>query len=184
MKNKKILLIDDDLYTVRRLAWMRAPSLIIGLVMGFALSFVTSRFEQVLEKNISVAFFIPFIVYMADAVGTQTQAIYTRDLGNGTAKFSTYLFKESGLGIIMGIFFGCVTFLIITTWFQSMMLATAVSLATFFAISTAPIVAILVTEVLQLEHQDPAIGAGPIATVIQDAVSILVYGAIASWILL
>ncbi|OGG31139.1 hypothetical protein A3A63_00025 [Candidatus Gottesmanbacteria bacterium RIFCSPLOWO2_01_FULL_46_9] len=175
---------DDDIYSVRSLVWMRAPSLCIGLILGFALSFVTSRFEQVLAKNISVAYFIPFIVYMADAVGTQTQAIYTRDLSNGGARFSTYLFKESALGVLMGIFFGCVSFLIVSVWFNSMILATAVGLATFCAIATAPVVAIIVTELLQLDHQDPAIGAGPIATVIQDTVSIVVYGAIASAIIL
>jgi magnesium transporter len=183
-KRKQMLLVDDDLYTVRTLVWMRAPSLLIGLIMGFALSFATSRFEQVLEKNISVAFFIPFIVYMADAVGTQTQAIYTRDLSNGGAKFSTYLIKESGLGILMGIFFGCLTFIIVSFWFDSMVLASAVGLSAFCAIATAPVVAIVVTELLQLDHQDPAIGAGPIATVIQDTVSIVVYGAIATAIIL
>jgi len=84
----------------------------------------------------------------------------------------------------MGIFFGCVSFLIVSVWFNSMILATAVGLATFCAIATAPVVAIIVTELLQLDHQDPAIGAGPIATVIQDTVSIVVYGAIASAIIL
>jgi Mg/Co/Ni transporter MgtE len=37
---------------------------------------------------------------------------------------------------------------------------------------------------LQLEHSDPAVGAGPIATVVQDTVSILIFGFIASAIIL
>jgi magnesium transporter len=183
-KPKKPWMVDDDLYSVRTLVWMRAPSLCIGLLLGLALSFATSRFEEVLTKNVSVAFFIPFIVYMADAVGTQTQAIYTRDLSNGGARFSTYLFKESALGVMMGIFFGCISFLIVSIWFDSMSLAATVGLSAFCAIAISPVVAIIVTELLQLDHQDPAIGAGPIATVIQDAVSIVVYGAIATAIIL
>ena len=52
------------------------------------------------------------------------------------------------------------------------------------SIAIAPIVALLVTEFLSLEHSDPAVGSGPIATVIQDTLSILIYGIIASAIIL
>lgn len=65
-------------------------------------------------------------------------------------------------------------------WLQSAQLTLAVSLATFAAITTSPIVALIVTELLQLEHTDPAVGAGPIAAVIQDGISVLLFGLIAS----
>ena len=54
----------------------------------------------------------------------------------------------------------------------------------FAAVLVAPLVALLVTETLQLEHSDPAVGSGPIATVIQDTLSILIFGLIASAIIL
>ncbi|MBI4225512.1 hypothetical protein HY612_00180 [Candidatus Roizmanbacteria bacterium] len=79
---------------------MRVPPLVAGLFLGFFISFVTSRFEEVLTKNIEVVYFIPFIVYMADAIGTQTQTIYARDLSHGKANFVTYLIKEIILGLI------------------------------------------------------------------------------------
>ena len=75
MPFKKIQYADDGVTPVKRLVEMRVPSLMVGLVLGIVLSFITSRFENVLSENIKVAFFIPFIVYMADAVGTQTQNI-------------------------------------------------------------------------------------------------------------
>jgi len=77
---KKDQYADDDIISVNRLARMRIPSLMIGLFLGIILSFVTSRFEDLLSTNIRIAFFIPFVVYMADATGTQTQSIYARDL--------------------------------------------------------------------------------------------------------
>jgi len=58
---------DDDKYSIRILGLMRTPPLLIGLVLGFFMSLATSRFEEVLSKHVQVAFFIPFIVYMADA---------------------------------------------------------------------------------------------------------------------
>ncbi|OGK55952.1 hypothetical protein A3I50_04440 [Candidatus Roizmanbacteria bacterium RIFCSPLOWO2_02_FULL_37_9] len=181
---KTIPLADDDRDTIKTLIWMRIPPLVVGSILGFILSFATSRFEEVLSKRVEIAFFIPFVVYMADAVGTQTQTIFIRDLSRGTAKFSNYLLKETILGIILGLFFGLLSWIVVSLWFNSARLATAVGLATFTAIGTAPFVAILITKALQLEHQDPAVGAGPIATVIQDTISVVLYGLIASAILL
>ena len=184
MPKDKIRYAEDDTEPVKLLLRLRIPSLVIGLLLGLVLSFVTSRFEHVLSENISVAFFIPFIVYMADAVGTQTQNIYARDLKTGKADFKKYLIKESALGIILGLIFGAIIAPVIIFWFNSTQLALAVSLATFGAIATAPLIALAVTELLQLEHSDPAAGAGPIATVIQDTASVIIYGVIATLIIL
>jgi len=163
---------------------MRMPALLVGLLLGFVLSFMTSVFEELLTTNVQTVFFLPFIVYMADAVGTQSQTIYVRDLGRGKAKFLTYLLKETALGIILGSVFGVISFVVVSLWLGSAELAIAVAIAVLAAIGTAPVVAIIVTEVLELEHKDPALGAGPIATVIQDAISVLVFGAVASAFLL
>ncbi len=182
---KKIIrYADDDKYPVSTLALMRIPSLVAGLMLGIGLSFVTSRFEEVLSKNIEIAFFIPFIVYMADAVGTQTQNIYTRDLRSGRAKFKNYLAKETALGLVLGSIFGLASWFIVQTWFGSGKLANTIGFSIFTVIATAPLVALVVTEALQLERQDPAVGAGPLATVIQDTISVIVYGLIASAIML
>lgn len=177
-------LADDDNDSIKTLVWMRIPPLAIGLLLGFVISFAVSRFEEVLLKHVEVAFFIPFVVYMAAAVGNQTQSIYSRDLSSGKAKFTTYLVKEMALGIILGSIFGLISWGIVYVWFGLPQLAMAVGLAMVAAIGTAPLVALLVTEAFQLEHQDPAVGAGPIGTVIQDTISVLLYGLIASAIIL
>jgi magnesium transporter len=184
MKKFKVLYAEDDKTPILLLLRLRIPPLVIGLFIGITLSFLTSQFEEVLSKNISIAFFIPFIVYMADAVGTQTQSIYARDLKTGRANFKIYLIKETFLGLILGLIFSIVAALIVLFWFKSLELVLAVSLATFGAVATAPIIALLVTEFLELDQTDPAVGAGPIATVIQDTVSVLLYGLIATAVFL
>lgn len=183
MKKSKIQYADDDRSSVRKLLLLRFPSVIIGLFLGILLSFATSRFEEVLVKDIRLAFFIPFIVYMADAVGTQTQNIYARDLRTGKASFKKYLFKEMLIGLMFGLISSLLSSLVIMLWFGSTELMLVVSLAVFGAIAIAPLVALLVTEIFQLEREDPAVGAGPIATVIQDTLSVLIYGFIASAII-
>ncbi|MBI2453598.1 magnesium transporter [Candidatus Peregrinibacteria bacterium] len=174
MSDNRITYADDDSTSLKRLVKMRFPSLLTGLILGTLLSFLTSQFEEVLSKNIRVVFFLPFIVYMADAVGTQTENIYSRDLRSGKASFKNYLIKETLLGLILGLIFSVISFLIVLFWFDGRELA----------IVSAPLIALLVTEALELEHTDPAVGAGPLATVIQDTVSLLIYGLIATAIII
>lgn len=163
---------------------MRAPALIIGLIFGIGISFITSSFEQVLSHNVQIAFFLPFIVYIADAIGTQTETIYSRDLKTGQAKFSNYLRKELALGLIFGLLFGIFSGIITLLWLHNQLLSFTVSLASFLAITTAPLIALLVTQTFQSLRKDPATGTGPIATVIQDMLSVIIYGIVASIIIL
>lgn len=175
---------DDDTESIKTLFKLRIPSLFLGLILGVILSFLVSRFEQVLIKNIELAFFIPFVIYVADAVGSQTQGIYSGGLRSGKARFFEYLLKESALGLVFGLIFGAIIFSIVALWFSSVILALTVALSSFFAVAAAPIIALLVTEILQLIRKDPSVSSGPITMVIQSTASILIYGLVASALIL
>lgn len=185
MKRKnRIIYADDDTEPVDVLLKIRFPPLLLGLGMGIVISFATSRFEEVLAHNVKIAFFLPFIVYMADAIGTQTQSIYCRDLKTGRAKFYKYLIKESLIGLLLGIVFGSVSGLVTQWWLSEKLLSLSVGLSMFVTVTFAPLVALLITQATQFFHEDPAAGAGPIATVIQDMLSVIIYGTISSVIFL
>ncbi|MBI2473438.1 magnesium transporter [Candidatus Uhrbacteria bacterium] len=177
---KKTIYADDDTETVPLLLRLRLPSLFIGLFLGIGISFLTSRFEDVLEKNIHVAFFIPFVVYLADAIGTQTETIFSRDLKTGKASFHSYLIKEACIGFVAGLLFGGISLGVVLWWFSDLSLALSVGISTFLAIFFAPLIALCTTQVLNNLKIDPAAGAGPITTVIQDATSIIIYGIVSS----
>jgi hypothetical protein len=68
---------------VLRRYWHRLPWLLLGLVGAFVAAGLMGAFEQELEANVLLAFFIPGIVYMADAVGTQTETLIIRGLSVG-----------------------------------------------------------------------------------------------------
>lgn len=185
MNNHNDLLIaDDDYESVGTLFKFRMPSLIVGLFLGISISFVTSEFKEVLIRDIEIAFFMPFIVYIADAIGEQTVTIYSRALKTGKAKFGKYLWKELSLGLIFGIIFGLSSGAISFLWLKNELLALSVAIATCLAIIVSPIVALLVTHAFQTLHDDPAAYSSPIATVLQDMTSILIYGIVCSMIIL
>ena len=54
----------------------------------------------------------------------------------------------------------------------------------FFIIISPSLVALLTTQISELDCKDPIVGAGPIVTVIQDTISIVVFGIVASLIIL
>lgn len=174
---------DDTRETETKLIEHRLPWLGIGLVGGALAAVVSSRFESLLASNISLVFFIPVIVYMADAVGTQTETIYIRNAARKKIIFSIYLIKETLAGLLMGSIFGSSLGLFALWWFNSTTVALTVGLAMFLTIATAPPTALLVSKFLQKEKTDPALGAGPFTTILQDLMSLGIYFLIASAII-
>lgn len=184
MRERKTIYADDDYESIGTLLKIRTPTLAIGLILGIGISFLASNFEEVLEHNVQIAFFLPFVVYIASAIGNQTDSIYSRDLKSGRAKFSNYLWKETLLGFIFGTLFGAFSGAIVFLWFKDNLLAISVGISTFLAIATAPIIALLITQIFKYIKKDPSAGSGPIATVIQDMISVTIYGTITSLIIL
>lgn len=185
-KIKKYEFADDSSEPLAVLLRFRLPWLMVGLFGGFGAAFLLGRYEAVLNNNVELAFFLPFIVYLSDAVGTQTEVIYVRNVKTGISaikKFHRYLVKESALGLIFGILFGALTFGLAHLWLQEVALSLTIGLSMGVSVALSPLVALIIARIFQIEHQDPAAGAGPFKTILQDVVSILIYFSIASIIL-
>lgn len=182
--NDKIILEDDTKEPMSLLIEHRLPWLIIGLMGGLVLTYISSKFETLLAENIGLAFFIPVIVYMASAVGTQTDTVYIRNLNKKRTHFSIYLVKEFTLGVFLGLVFGTITGSLAYLFFNSVELGLSIGLAMASTMAIAPIVALIVPTILKREHKDPAIGTGPFVTVIQDFLSLTIYFSIATAIIL
>ncbi len=161
----------------------RLPWLILGLLGGTVASIVVSNFENIIKNNLSLAYFLPVIVYMSDAIGTQTETIFVRDLAVKKLSFLKYLLKEIIVGIIFGLILGLSIGVIAKIWLGSDQIALIVGLSMFVNAALAPIIAISIPEFIFKEHADPAPGSGPFATVIQDVISILIYFLIATIVL-
>ena len=65
--------------------WHRVPWLLVGLLGALLAADIVGAYEQQLQANVMLAFFIPGIVYLADAVGTQTEALVIRGLSVGVS---------------------------------------------------------------------------------------------------
>ena len=164
---------------VTRRLWHRLPWLLIGLLGAMASAVIVGAFEHQLEKKVLLAFFVPGVVYMADAVGTQTEAVVIRGLSVGV-KLRPILGRELLTGVMIGLAIGAAFFPFALLVWDDAGAAAAVALALVASCSIATILAMALPWMFQRAGSDPAFGSGPLATVIQDLVSIAVYLAIAT----
>jgi magnesium transporter len=164
---------------VRR-ARHRLPWLLFGLGGSIAAALLMSGFERVLERDLAIAFFVPAIVYLADAIGTQTETIAVRGLSISRLTIRHLLATELRTGLLIGSTLAALSFPLVLIGFGSTRLALAVALAILIAGSVATTVGLLLPWLLQRSGRDPAFGSGPVATIIQDVASLLIYFVLAT----
>ncbi len=158
-----------------RRARNRLPWLLIGLAGSAAATMIMAGFESTLETSVAVAFFVPGIVYLADAIGTQTEAAAVRGLSLTREPLSQLVGGEVRTGLLMGVTLAAISLPAVWLAFGDLNLAFAVAGALLCAGAMATTIGLLLPWFLWRLGRDPAYGSGPLATVIQDVLSIVIY---------
>ena len=153
----------------------RLPWLLAGLAGAALATVAMAGFESTLSAHIAVAFFVPGIVYLADAIGTQSEAVAVRGLSLTHTGIRHLLAGELRTGMAIGATLGLIALLPVWVAFGELRLAAAVAIAIFAAGAMAAALGLLLPWLLARLGGDPAMGSGPLATVIQDILSLLVY---------
>ena len=177
LKNSTIARLASE-ESVRRRFWHRLPWLVLGLLGFFIAADIIAYFEVALKEKLVLAFFIPGIVYLADAVGTQTETVVIRGLSVGIG-IGRVVLLEAITGLVIGLALSVIAAPFIFWRWGDADVALAVGLSIFTACSIATVVAMLIPWVLSRFSIDPAFGSGPVATVVQDLLSISLYFLIA-----
>jgi len=158
----------------------RLPWLLVGLAGAMVATLVVAWFERALQSRVAIAFFVPGIVYLADAIGTQTESIAVRGLSLSRTPVGKLVAGELRTGVLIGLTLSALAFFPIWLAFDDFRLAAAVSLALLAASSVATTVGLVFPWLLARLGTDPAFGSGPVATIIQDILSLLIYFVVVS----
>jgi len=158
-----------------RRALYRLPWLLVGLAGSAGATALMAGAEAQLSAHIAVAFFIPAIIYLADAIGTQAEAVAVRGLSFTDGGPLRLLLGELGTGALLGITLATLSFVAVWIVFGDPSLALAVALALAAAGTIATGVGFLLPWAFHRGGLDPALGSGPLATVVQDVLSLAVY---------
>ena len=166
-----------------RRALSRLPWILIGLAGSTVITAIMARFEGSLAAKITVVLFIPAIIYLADSVGTQSEVVAVRTLSLTDAPFSHFVAGEIGTGMIVGLVLSALALPLIWIVFGSFMLGLTVAVALFIATTVSTTVGFLLPWAFSQAGVDPALGSGPIATIFQDAFTLVIYFLVATVLL-
>lgn len=158
-----------------RRARHRLPWLLVGLAGSMLATLLVAGFEDVLASNLAVAFFVPGLVYLADAIGTQSEAVAVRGLSLSHSGLGQLIGGEMRTGLLMGSILAAIA--LPTAWlaFGNVRLALAVALALVCAGAVATTIGLLLPWLLGKLGSDPAYGSGPLATIAQDLLTLVIY---------
>jgi magnesium transporter len=160
----------------------RLPWLLVGLAGSTLAAALMGSFEASLQANVAIAFFVPGIVYLADAIGTQSEAIAVRGLSLSHAPVGRLLLGELRTGLLLGLVLGALGALGVWLWLGEPRLASAVGVALAAAGAVATTIGFVFPWLFASLGRDPAFGSGPLATVIQDVLSLAIYFVTVSWV--
>ncbi len=158
-----------------RRARHRLPWLLVGLAGSAVATFVVARFEDALAAKPAIAFFVPGLVYLADAIGTQSEAIAVRGLSLSHRGLPRLAAGELRTGLLIGLVLALLAFPLVWLVFGEIRLAAAVAAALGAASMVASLLGLALPWLLSRFGVDPAYGSGPLATIVQDVLSLLIY---------
>jgi len=162
----------------------RLPWLVFGLLASSVITFLMAGFEHSLSSNIAVAFFIPALVYISGAIGAQAVSVAVRGLAAEEVSIVKLLQDEMVIGTAIGLSLGGISAILVFAIFGDMPLALVVGLAVLGGGMISAIVGFGLPWVFMHCGSDPALGSGPVCTIVQDVASLYVYFLLVSLVIL
>ncbi|MEM4499759.1 MAG: CBS domain-containing protein [Candidatus Woesearchaeota archaeon] len=156
---------------------VRIPWLLIGLIGCFFMASLIINFENLLSKYFIITTFIPVIVYLSDSIGTQTQTIFIRDIAlwGKKLRIKDYFKKEILVIFLTATIINILLLIVILLFFREPYLGLIIAISSIITDLCSGIIQLIIAISIRYFNLDPAFGSGPIATVITDFISVLIY---------
>ncbi len=153
----------------------RLPWLVFGLFASSLITLVMIGFEHTLSQNVDAAFFVPALVYIAGAIGTQAVSVSVRSLSTHDIAIGRLLRDELVIGLAIGTILGLMASGAVLAIFGDLPLSLAVGLSVLGGGVVSALAGFSLPWAFLRLGFDPALGSGPICTIIQDAASLVLY---------
>jgi magnesium transporter len=161
----------------------RAPWLLITFIGGIFSAFILSHYADTLQDFTTVIFFVPFVIGLAGNVGIQGATVIVRGTATGDIQsdnLKTVVMSEIGVGVLNGIIFGGLCGAVISVISGTIvnippLMGLTVGAGIVLAVSVAAFVGSLAPIVLMRFNLDPAISSGPLITVTNDIIGLIIY---------
>ncbi|MEW6722830.1 MAG: magnesium transporter [Candidatus Micrarchaeota archaeon] len=162
----------------------RLPWLIIGVIGGALTASIVSSFEEVLGRYIMLASFIPVLVYLSDAAGTQSETLIVRGLAlDPQLSVRRYLLRELAVAAVLGVICAVLLGAVAAAGWGLAILGPIVGASMFLSLLAAMAISTILPLVFRSLNADPAVASGPLATLLSDMATIVIYFQVATWML-
>ncbi len=158
----------------------------LNLLTAILASFVIDIYSEQLQQMIAIAVLMPIVASMGGNAGTQAMTIYVRAIATKDINNSNYIklvVKEFLIGSINGFALSLIMGLIAYYWFDSLVLAFAISFAILINLGFACLVGIIIPITINKMKIDPALASGIVLTTFTDVFGFLSFLSIATYIL-
>ncbi|MBI4396542.1 MAG: magnesium transporter [Elusimicrobia bacterium] len=149
----------------------RLPWLALNLLLDCAAVSVVAYYQGTIQAIVAVAVLLPIISDMGGNMGLQNLSLIVRGLATGEVNlkdFGKIAWRQSLLGLTMGLFLGLQVALLAYLWQGKPLLGAVAGLAMFFNIAVAALIGAALPLVLKAVRLDPAIATGPVMTTMTD----------------
>lgn len=157
----------------------RLPWLVGLLLLQSAAALVMRGFEELLEEELIIAFFVPMIIGTGGNAGNQPGVAVTRALGLGRADRATIrsiIARETLIGLITSTVLTAIAFGRVVVEYHSdsddFLAAGAISIAVFLMVNLAIFLGVVFSIVMDAYSIDPANGSAPLLTTVADLIGI------------
>lgn len=157
----------DIAHSVKR----RLPWLFVNLFTALLASLTVSLFEGTIQKIVALASFMPIVAGMGGNTGTQTLTIIVRSIALGELTYENskkVLFKEIGVGIVMGISIGFAAAILGFVFETSIVFGIVLGIAMLLNMVAATFAGYFVPTVLKKIGIDPALASSVFVTTFTD----------------
>ncbi len=162
----------------------RLPWLLIGILGELIGASVVTSFEKTLSTYLLLAAFMPVILYVSSATGTQSQSILIRALAlNPRLEAKRYILREAKIVSVLATICGGFISLIATLSIGMPLLGLIVGLAMFLSILLISTIATFLPLIFRRVGIDPTTASTPMCSVISDVLTLVIYFWIATLLL-
>jgi len=161
----------------------RVPWMLFSVLAGIVMIWIGQAYEGVLSQKVQLIFFIPMIVYMSDSIGTETLALFVRELALKRLSLKHVFLKEVLVGFSLGLASGIPLGLFGYVWLRDVTLSITIAITLIINGVIAVLIGMLLPIIFVKLGKDPALGTDEITTAISDNLSMVVYLLVATFML-
>ncbi|MCG3138540.1 MAG: Magnesium transporter MgtE [Phycisphaerae bacterium] len=175
-----------DRRSIRQGYFSRFPWLLCNIAGGLICALLTARYELFLDHFLVLAFFIPMVLTLAESVSMQSMSLTLRNLHGTRVDWGCLwqaLRRELIIALLLGVSCGGLVGTIAWGWKGQPLVAGSIAVSIVMAIVTACLLGVLLPMVMRALQADPRIASGPVVLATADALTLLFYFQLSTWLL-